>query len=398
MVSSKSMEPKSLTVGLVYQADPLSGGAANYETALGELVKLIAPDVGLTVKEFFPRSSKAKSRKKRDSLATSGEYFYSLSLLSLGILWMIRTFPGRVFLKAMGIQKIRLERMLSQQGVDFVYFASPNALALGVSDMPMVTTVWDLGHRDLPEFAEISGKGSWQSRELYFSETVPRSIQVVTDSNATGDKLEKFYGLSKERRTVLGLLPRVLPPSTNTHLVPQVPYVIYPAMKWAHKNHLVLLRALKLLETRGVNVSLVLTGSDKGFGTKISDTARHLGLESKVLDFGFVDQRDLALLITNAQALVMPSKLGPTNLPPLQSVALGTRAIVSDAHKFDEDFGEMIQVCSKDSAEEWAQAIESALGKKGDLPQELNVDQEKSILKAMFFKLVSTISDLERRA
>jgi glycosyltransferase involved in cell wall biosynthesis len=398
MASKTSVNHKLLTIGLVYQADPLSGGAANYESALGDLVKSIAPDIGLIVKEFFPKNSRTSLKNSRQPLVASELYSYSLTLFSLATLWMIRTFPGRAILKVLGIQKIRLERMLSRQGVDFVYFASPNPLALGISDMPMVTTVWDLGHRDLPEFAEISGNGSWQSRELYFSETVPRSIQVVTDSKATGDKLEKLYGLSKDRLTVLGLLPRVESPSTNVRLVPNVPYVIYPAMKWAHKNHLVLLRALKLLEDRGVNVSLVLTGSDKGFGGKISETARSLGLESKVLDLGFVDQGDLSLLIANAQALVMPSKLGPTNLPPLQSVALGTKAIVSDAHHFDQDFGDMIQVCSKESPEEWALAIESTLGKKRGQPKELNLNQEKAVLKAMFASIHSTISDLGKRA
>jgi hypothetical protein len=79
-------------------------------------------------------------------------------------------------------------------------------------------------------------------------------------------------------------------------------------------------------------------------------------------------------------------------------VALGTKAIVSDAHHFDQDFGDMIQVRSKESPEEWALAIESTLGKKKGQPKELNLNQEKAELKAMFASIHSTIRDLGKRA
>jgi glycosyltransferase involved in cell wall biosynthesis len=46
-----------------------------------------------------------------------------------------------------------------------------------------------------------------------------------------------------------------------------------------------------------------------------------------------INKLDLEEIIKYAKVLVMPSSLGPTNLPPLEAQLLGTKVVVSSAHK-----------------------------------------------------------------
>jgi glycosyltransferase involved in cell wall biosynthesis len=372
------------TLAVVYQSEPQAGGASTYEKNLSLMIQDIASQNGFSILEFFPSSKKIKQKLKNKSpQGDAPRLYYKNGLLQLSFMWILRSLAGRKLFGAFGLTQTNFENILLRNGVKCVYFASPNPLALGISQIPMITTVWDLGHRDLPEFPEFSAWGRWQSRELYYSETVPRSLCVVTDSTSTSEGIQRHYGADANRIVILGLLPRKTEPSENYHLVPSEPYVIYPAQKWPHKNHKVLLQAMKILKDQGRGHKLVLTGSDKGFGVQISKWVKELGLESDVIDLGFVAERDLALLISKSKALAMPSRLGPTNLPPLEAILLGVPAVVSDAHKFDAYPVEMITFCDPDSPEQWAEAIYASTLRKQGFNRGLDTFSERAAIESL---------------
>lgn len=348
-------------IALIHQAHPQAGGAATYESNLSELVREISLGSKAIVLEFSPPHSESRGRKRGDSLTTEFTYQYSSGFLQLLHILLLAIPFARTFMSLLGFGTTKLERHLKQLGVNLAYFSSPNPLALGLHDIPIVSTVWDLGHRDLPKFSEFSSKGRWLAREFYYRKTVLMSAKIVTDSIATGRKLEKIYGLLPEKWVPLGLLPKVTEPSTNLDILPKTNYIIYPAQKWRHKNHEVLYKALQLLREEGQEVVLVETGSDKGYADSLRKLAKDLKVEDLVLDLGFVEASDLALLIKSSRALVMPSLLGPTNLPPLEAVAMGVPAIVSDIHEFDGDLMACFTVTRADSPSDWAAAIKDAV-------------------------------------
>jgi glycosyltransferase involved in cell wall biosynthesis len=381
---AKSKGNLNPTLAVVYQSEPQAGGASTYEKNLSLMIRDLASKNGFSILEFFPSSKKVKHHlQNKSSEGDEPRLYYQNGFLELSLMWILRSFPGRKLLGAFGIRRTKFENHLIKKGVNCVYFASPNPLALGISQIPMVTTVWDLGHRDLPEYPEFSAWGRWQSRELYYSETVPRSLSIVTDSKFTSEGIQRYYGADPNRVVILGLLPRKTQPSENHHLVPSKPYVIYPAQKWPHKNHKVLLQAMKILKDQGRGLKLVLTGSDKGFGVQISKWVKELGLESDVIDLGFVAERDLALLISKSKALAMPSRLGPTNLPPLEAILLGVPAVVSDAHKFDAYPVEMITFCDPDSPDQWAEAIHASTLRNQGFNHGLETFSERAAIESL---------------
>ncbi len=102
------------------------------------------------------------------------------------------------------------------------------------------------------------------------------------------------------------------------------PFLFYPAQFWPHKNHIVLLHALRILVDKySHDFHLVFTGSDMGNLGHVKEVAVKLGLTKKIIFKGFVDRHVLASLYKNAFALVYPSFFGPDNFPPLEAFAFG---------------------------------------------------------------------------
>jgi glycosyltransferase involved in cell wall biosynthesis len=147
----------------------------------------------------------------------------------------------------------------------------------------------------------------------------------------------------------------------NTHL--QTRILFYPAQFWAHKNHLNLINAVKLLatteESTDITYELHLTGSDQGNESFIREHVHSLGLSQKVFFHGFVDQAEISDLYDLAFALTYPSLLGPDNLPPLEAMSRGCPVATADIEGAREVYGDSAAYFDPLDATSIANAIES---------------------------------------
>lgn len=106
-------------------------------------------------------------------------------------------------------------------------------------------------------------------------------------------------------------------------------FLLFPGQLWLHKNHLILLRALKQIElTRGLRIPLVLTG---GKYSSASSVLRYITDQTMtyVHYLGRVPFKDLVGLYQKARYLVMPSLHESNSLPVLEAAAAGTPVIAS---------------------------------------------------------------------
>jgi glycosyltransferase involved in cell wall biosynthesis len=111
------------------------------------------------------------------------------------------------------------------------------------------------------------------------------------------------------------------------------PYVFYPATYGPIKNHAVILRALRLLKSKGLLLSAVFCGPPgvPAHRDDLVTMSADFGLERQVLFEGWLSDRDIASLYQHAAAVVMASKYGPTNMPIWEGMAFGVPVISSDA-------------------------------------------------------------------
>jgi glycosyltransferase involved in cell wall biosynthesis len=205
-----------------------------------------------------------------------------------------------------------------------------------------MVTVWDLCHRDNPEFPEVRSNREFEIRDTHYHAILPRATAVLVDSEISKENLIKRYAIDSERLYVMPFEASVSSRfSDKTLLDPHVnftnkisldaPYVFYPAQFWAHKNHVYILEGLRMLESLyNIRVGAIFSGGDKGNRRYIEKYAQNIGLIDRVRFAGFLSNEEVIALYQKSLALVMPSYFGPTNLPPLEAFTLGVPVLYSD--------------------------------------------------------------------
>ena len=72
---------------------------------------------------------------------------------------------------------------------------------------------------------------------------------------------------------------------------------------------------------------------------------------------GFVSDENITYLYRHAVGMIMPSYFGPTNIPPLEAMALGCPVAVSDKYAMPEQVGDAGLLFNPDSPKEIAECI-----------------------------------------
>lgn len=224
----------------------------------------------------------------------------------------------------------------------------------------VIVPVHDLMHRYEGQFPEV--KSEYKKRELIFGSKAKYAWCVLTDSKLGKEQFRESYSNYMTRG-----LPHIvsLPFVVSKHIARceeafvDVPskYVFYPAQFWEHKNHIHLLEAVALLKDVIPNIHLVLVGSEKNNGRKIQTYISEHELGKNVTIKGFVSDENITYLYRHAVGMIMPSYFGPTNIPPLEAMALGCPVAVSDKYAMPEQVGDAGLLFNPDSPKEIAECI-----------------------------------------
>jgi glycosyltransferase involved in cell wall biosynthesis len=244
------------------------------------------------------------------------------------------------------------EADLRRRNVDLLWFNHLEPIDVG---LPYILNIFDLQHRLQSFFPEVSAGGLWEEREKAWAPAIMRAALVTVGSEEAKRDLCLFYGMPAGRvrviefptpqRAIAGAQQAAKDPCAGQALRDKYgikgEFLYYPAQFWAHKNHVNLLRALKISRERdGTELSLALTGSDQGNLAHVRRVAAELGLESHVHFLGFVPPDDVIALYRHAFALTFVSFFGPENLPPLEAMSLRCPVVLADIEGVRALFGE----------------------------------------------------------
>ena len=238
----------------------------------------------------------------------------------------------------------KIEKLIEQDKIDLVYLVGPFDTWTKLKSTNFLITIHDLGHRDILQFPEVYKNNEFERRERVYGGGVRKALAVVVDSEITKNKLVKYYGIEKSK---IIIIPFVTKPTDidikhdKAYLQQKyqinTDYVYYPAQFWAHKNHKYILDGiLELEKLYGIVVDMVFSGSDYGTKNHIQQLANEMGLANRLHILGFVPDEDVTALYINSLALVMPTYLGPTNIPPLEAFKLKVPVIYSKQDDIDD--------------------------------------------------------------
>jgi len=259
------------------------------------------------------------------------------------------------------------EKKLIRHGADIIYFTDPSFRSLPLQRLNYIITVWDLCHRDTPEFPEVREFNQFHERENVYQKALAPSVVVLTESKTLAENLSRRYGVDRER-----ILPMPLSPAAwlneahaiNTEDVLtkyQIDsgYFFYPAQFWSHKNHIRILEALLVLGQEGQCPIMVFAGGDKGNRKTVERFISRNNLAGQVKLLGFVPVEDMRGLYTGCRAVVMPTYFGPTNLPPLEAWMMG-KPLIYSAH-LHEQAGDAAILIDPDNANDLAEALKASM-------------------------------------
>ena len=329
---------RPFNVGVIFDQEVESGGG--FQQGLNAATLASQVDPKLVKVNFFHTKRNSKIILLKHGIDSQ---LIKPSLLKKIYLFIKTTAKYRVF-----YQLIRpfldfnfFESFLKNQNINLVYFISPSRFALDLVELNFIYTVWDLCHRDNPEFPESKIKGEFENRELRLNFTSKRAVSLIVDSNYSKSNLSKKYNIERTRIEVIPFeslkdikdnkfLNKKLIDINQTYKIDNQ-FIFYPAQFWPHKNHIYILKGLYILEKKhNILLNVIFSGGDKGNKKNIIKYANKLGIENRVIFTGFVSNHELVSIYKNSLALVMPTFYGPTNIPPLEAFKLGTPVIYSD--------------------------------------------------------------------
>ncbi len=226
---------------------------------------------------------------------------------------------------------------LLSQSIDLVYYTHPTNHP---PDVPYIMTHWDLGHRTIFPFPEIAEEGNFSKRIQFHSNHLAKAFAIFAESEQSKEELIQYERIHPDRIFVVPLFPgkvaqlNVAEAQQKEILekwkLKKGQYFYYPAQYWAHKNHFVLIEAFSKIAQIQPQAKLIFSGSDKGNKRYLQDIALQLGIQDRIIFEGFISNEEVYSLYKNAAALVMPTFLGPTNMPLLEARDIGCPIICSD--------------------------------------------------------------------
>lgn len=200
-------------------------------------------------------------------------------------------------------------------------FFSPGFNPPALSIAPLVITIHDLAHLQLPAFATYG-------RRLYYRWLVkPASNQayrVITVSEYSRRQILEWTGLQEACVVSVGNGVEPIFRPEGWRYEPGFPYILYVGASRPHKNIPRLLKAFEKIEYP--RLRLVLAAKKTA---ELAARLQDLKIENRVEFTGFVSDDTLAALYRGAVCLVSPSLIEGFGLPPLEAMACGTPVIVS---------------------------------------------------------------------
>ncbi len=246
-------------------------------------------------------------------------------------------------------------------GVDLLHF--PHQRFIRCS-LPTIFNPHDLQHLQFPQFFSKED-AAW--REAIYRAGCSHAQAIAAESRwVKGDIVRRYHVDARKVYAILRGSPtqlydqttgKILAKAKRKFRLPEA-FAFYPAQTWAHKNHIRLLEALRLLRDRdGLAIHLVCTGKKNSFWPQIEARIRKLKLDNQVNFLGFVSPSELRAIYHLAEFLVFPSLFEGGGFPITEAFQEGAPVACSCATSLPEYGGDAVLLFDPTSTESMAQAL-----------------------------------------
>ncbi|OGV29484.1 MAG: hypothetical protein A3E88_00095 [Legionellales bacterium RIFCSPHIGHO2_12_FULL_35_11] len=292
-------------------------------------------------------------RKNMSRLMVTGNSQGKPSLLSRAITYLFRQLPkiprkiSIVGYRAYAALRRRsLKKILNNIKPNLIFcpFTAPT---FAMPNTPSVCVIYDLQYKTHPAFFDILDIAN---RDHAFTEACRLSTKLISISEYSRNSVLKHGKISPEKIQTIHLRmanrgDENYSPTTSLleslELKPQQ-YLLYPANFWQHKNHEMLLTALKIAyhnKDLSEEIKLVCTGAPGQRQQWLINAAVKMGLKSQVIFTGYLKNSDLTYLMQNCSGVIFPSLYEGFGLPILEAMRAGVPVACSNTTSLPEVAG-----------------------------------------------------------
>ena len=229
---------------------------------------------------------------------------------------------------------------------DFISFLLKNNISLfshgyplgKTSPIPSLCWIPDFQHRYLPQFFT---KKEIKDRNKHHNNIADNSNALLFSSNIALNDFRKFHADSTCSTYVLHFV--AVPYSGSALYYEKVlnkysitePFLHVPNQLWAHKNHMVIVEALRICQSRGKCPLVISTGlkndyRNPGYFRELSQKVREYGLEERLRFLGLIEYENVALLMRQSVCIVNPSLFEGWSTTVEEGKSLGKKILLSD--------------------------------------------------------------------
>ena len=191
----------------------------------------------------------------------------------------------------------------------------------------------------LPEFFN---KKEITEYKKHIIKSIKKSPLIVLSSHDAQNDFKEFYPDFAEKTRIMQFVAHVPesiydknPNETLKRYNIPSKFIYMPNQFWAHKNHLLVLEALKILKGKGIEPFFVLTGNPTDYRNPkhiidILDKINKYGLRDQIALLGFVDHSDVYSLIRQSVCVCNPSLFEGWSTPVEEVKSVGKSILLSD--------------------------------------------------------------------
>ncbi|MBR2271158.1 MAG: glycosyltransferase family 4 protein [Fibrobacter sp.] len=277
-------------------------------------------------------------------------------------------------------QQLTLPRLLKQYQID-AFWGPEQTLPLGKSNCKKVLTVHDFVYKRYPETMRKSVR--WINNHIGEKSILEADV-VAVNSDFTKSELLHFHpNIAQEKIEVVpcGINCAVSPFCAN----PQRKGLLFVGSLEPRKNFANLVMALEILDKKGIQVTLIMTGPKGWKNSSENSLLQNSPVAKNIQHLGFVSDDKLRNLYASSAAVIFPSVYEGFGLPVLEALNYKTPVLTTKGSVMEEIAEDCGIYFDAKNPESIAQTIEAFLNGPQDFLSDKE-DKRKAILEKYQWK------------
>ena len=224
----------------------------------------------------------------------------------------------------------------------------------------------DFQDKHYPDFFTTKGLAKKHARSQWIADN---ARNIVLSSKAVKKDWEIFYPNYKGKTMVINFA--VTHPEYDSLEIDELrekfklpeKYFFSPNQFWAHKNHMVVIKAAEFLKNEGKSTVIVFSGKENdsrnpGYSDKLKSYVKENNLDDVIRFLGFIDRREQLKIMKESIAVIQPSLFEGWSTVIEDAMAMNKKIIASDLDVNKEQLGVKGYFFNKNDSQNLASIIQ----------------------------------------